>query len=109
MDCEQLIDDEDHEPSLAGDVKFGLIGKLLSPKLAVENTVIQTFTNNWMEEQVEVFPLKNGVFLFKFPSEQQLLRIIRRGPWLFDEEPFVMVPFDHAFSLNEYDFSKISY
>ncbi|KAK8649387.1 hypothetical protein V6N13_130116 [Hibiscus sabdariffa] len=104
-----LVDGDNHGPSLAGDVKFGLIGKLLSPKLATENVVFQTFTNIWTKDKAEIFPLKNGVFLFKFPSEQQLLSIFRCGPWLIDDEPFVMVSFDHALSLNEYDFTKITY
>ncbi|KAK9042232.1 hypothetical protein V6N11_017309 [Hibiscus sabdariffa] len=80
MECAQIVDDEDQGLSLAGDVKFGLIGKLLSPRLAAENIVARTFTNIWMKEKTEIFPLKNGVFLFKFFDHQQLLSIIRRGP-----------------------------
>ncbi|KAK8614080.1 hypothetical protein V6N13_122455 [Hibiscus sabdariffa] len=44
-----------------------------------------------VEDKAKIFPLKNEVFLFNFPGEQQLLSILRRGPWLFDGEPFVMV------------------
>ncbi|KAK8578505.1 hypothetical protein V6N13_100341 [Hibiscus sabdariffa] len=100
IECAQLVDNLEYDPSLAGDVKFGLVDKLLSPKLAIENTFVRTIANIWMEEHAEVFPLKNGVFLFKFLGEQQLLSIIRHEPLLFDGEPFYMVPFDPTFSLS---------
>ncbi|KAK8500848.1 hypothetical protein V6N12_011495 [Hibiscus sabdariffa] len=100
---------EAHGHSLAGEVKFALIGKLLSPRLATETVVVRTFTNIWAEEKVEILPLKHGVFLFKFPGEQQCLSVLRPSPWLFDGEPIITLPFDHSLLLNEYDFSKILY
>ncbi|KAK8685751.1 hypothetical protein V6N13_124786 [Hibiscus sabdariffa] len=109
MESVQIDDGETQGPSLAGDVKFGLIGKFLSPKLATKVVVVHNFTNIWVEEKAEIFPLKNGVLLFKFPSEQQRLSILRRSPWLFDGEPIVMVQFDPSLSLNEYKFTKILY
>ncbi|KAK9000927.1 hypothetical protein V6N11_082723 [Hibiscus sabdariffa] len=62
VECAQLVDNVEHGPSLAGDVKFGLVGKLLSPKLAIENTVVRTFSNIRIKEQTDVFPLKNAVY-----------------------------------------------
>ncbi|KAK8490252.1 hypothetical protein V6N13_139914 [Hibiscus sabdariffa] len=54
IECVQLVDNADQGHSLVGDVKFGLVGKLLSPNLSIENTFVQTFTNIWIEEQAEV-------------------------------------------------------
>ncbi|KAK9001105.1 hypothetical protein V6N11_082897 [Hibiscus sabdariffa] len=97
---------EPHVVSLAVDVKFGLVGKLLSPRLV--NEVIHTFTNIWVDEHTDMFLLKNGIFLFKFSSENHLLSILRRRPWLFDGKPIVLVPFNPAKMVGEYDFSKIT-
>ncbi|KAK8628096.1 hypothetical protein V6N13_063808 [Hibiscus sabdariffa] len=61
------------------------------------------------EEKAEILPLKHGVFLFKFPGEQQCLSILRLSLWLFDGEPIIMLSFRHSLSVNEYDFTKILY
>ncbi|KAK8533053.1 hypothetical protein V6N12_076334 [Hibiscus sabdariffa] len=55
----QIADGEGQGHSLAGNVKYGLIGKLLSPLLATESDV-RTFTNICAEEKVEILPLKHG-------------------------------------------------
>ncbi|KAL4284634.1 hypothetical protein GQ457_16G010150 [Hibiscus cannabinus] len=68
--------------SLAGDVRYGLLGKLPSPRLASGNSVVR---------------------------EQQRSSIIRRSPWLFEGDPLVTIPFNPSLSLNEHDFSKILY
>ncbi|KAL4326348.1 hypothetical protein GQ457_11G021160 [Hibiscus cannabinus] len=88
----EIADNVGQGISLAGDVRYGLLGKLLSPRLANGNAVVRTFTNIWEEEQAEALPLKHGMFLFKFPGD-----------------PLVTIPFDPSLSLNEHDFSKILY
>ncbi|KAK8562460.1 hypothetical protein V6N12_010538 [Hibiscus sabdariffa] len=98
-----------YQAAMKGDVQFGLVGKLLSPHLVNEGNVIRTFTNIWANEHAEVCPLKNGVFPFKFLNEANLLSILRRGPWLFDGEPIVLVPFNPTKTIIKHDFSKISY
>ncbi|KAK8672609.1 hypothetical protein V6N13_110974 [Hibiscus sabdariffa] len=109
MERVQIADGESHGHSLVGEVKFGMIGKLLSPQFATETVFVHTFTNIWAEEKAEILPLKHGIFLFKFLGEQQRLSILRRSSWLFDGELIITVSFDPSFSLNEYEFTKILY
>ncbi|KAK8691214.1 hypothetical protein V6N13_074732 [Hibiscus sabdariffa] len=105
----EIADNAGQGISLAGDVRYGLLGKLLSPRLTNGNAVVRTFTNIWEEEQAEVLPLKHGMFLFKFPGEQQRSSILRRSPSLFKGDPLMTIPFDPSLSLNDHDFSKILY
>ncbi|KAK8708961.1 hypothetical protein V6N13_059996 [Hibiscus sabdariffa] len=95
--------------SMAADVEFGLVGKVLSPKLVNETSFIQVFTNLWTDEHVEIFPLKPGVFLFKFLTEKDSLNILKRGPWIFDGEPIVLVRFVPSMALGDYKILKMTW
>ncbi|KAL4383080.1 hypothetical protein GQ457_15G000430 [Hibiscus cannabinus] len=98
-----------HDVSMAADVEFGLVGKVLSPKLVNETSFIRVFTNLWADEHVEIFPLKPGVFLFKFLTEKDSLNILKRGPWIFDGEPIVLVRFVPSMALGDYKFLKMTW
>ncbi|KAK8491607.1 hypothetical protein V6N11_063096 [Hibiscus sabdariffa] len=98
-----------HDVSMAVDVEFGLVGKVLSPKLVNETSFIRVFTNLWADEHVEIFPLKPGVFLFKFLTEKDSLNILKRGPWIFDGEPIVLVRFVPSMALGDYKFLKMTW
>ncbi|GMJ08515.1 hypothetical protein HRI_004520700 [Hibiscus trionum] len=89
------------EISMATDVKYGLVGKVLSPRLINDTTFIRVFSNIMAEEKVEIMALKPGVFLFKVPSEVHLKNVIKRGSWLFDGEPIAMTMFRPSLSLDE--------
>ncbi|KAK8632181.1 hypothetical protein V6N13_028958 [Hibiscus sabdariffa] len=63
MKSVQIDDGETHDPSLAGDVKFGLIRMLLSPKLATKTAVVRTFTNIGWRRRLKFFRSRMGVLI----------------------------------------------
>ncbi|KAK8492807.1 hypothetical protein V6N11_034740 [Hibiscus sabdariffa] len=97
------------DASMLADVEFGLVGKVLSPKLVNETSFIRVFTNLWADEHVEIFPLKLGVFLFKFLREKDSLNILKRGPWIFDGVPIVLVHFVPSMVLRDCEFLKMTW
>ncbi|KAK8685497.1 hypothetical protein V6N13_041497 [Hibiscus sabdariffa] len=78
-----------------------MLNLVLSPKLVSETSFIRVFTNLWADEHVEIFPLKSGVFLFKFLTEKDSLNILKGGPWIFDGEPIVLVRFVPSMALGD--------
>ncbi|GMI83917.1 hypothetical protein HRI_002061000 [Hibiscus trionum] len=93
--------------SMAADVKYGLVGKVLSPRLINDTTFICVFSNIMAEEKVEIMDLKPGVFLFKVPSEMHLRNVVKRGPWFVDGESIAITMFRPSLSLDEYNFDKM--
>ncbi|GMI95092.1 hypothetical protein HRI_003178500 [Hibiscus trionum] len=97
------------EVSMAADVKFGLVGKVITPRLISTNTFICVFPSIMADENMEIMALKPGIFLFKVPTELNLESLLRHGPWLFDGEPIAMTLFRPTLSLDEYRFDTMTW
>ncbi|GMJ13310.1 hypothetical protein HRI_005000200 [Hibiscus trionum] len=95
--------------SMAADVKYGLVGKVITPRLINANNFIRVFSSVMADENVEIMSLKPGIFLFKVPTETNLESLIKRGPWLYDGEPIAMNIFQPALSLAEYRFETMAW
>ncbi|GMJ04706.1 hypothetical protein HRI_004139800 [Hibiscus trionum] len=97
------------EVSMAADVKYGLVGKVITPRLINANTFIRVFSSVMADEHVEIMSLKPGIFLFKVPTEANLESLIKRGPWIYDGEPIAMKMFQPSLSLEEYRFDTMAW
>ncbi|GMI71447.1 hypothetical protein HRI_000814000 [Hibiscus trionum] len=97
------------DTSMAADVGFGLVGKVLSPHLINGVTFMRVFSNILVDDRVEKFPLKTRIFLFKFSAESNVNSVLKRGPWIFDKEPLVLVRFVLSTTLGEYVFDKMTW
>ncbi|KAL4385959.1 hypothetical protein GQ457_09G018770 [Hibiscus cannabinus] len=95
--------------SIASDVEFALVENVLSPKPVNETSFIRVLTNLWADEHVEIFQLKPVVFLLKFLTEKYSLNILKRGPWIFDGEPIVLVRFVPSMALGDYKILKMTW
>ncbi|KAK8978815.1 hypothetical protein V6N11_048087 [Hibiscus sabdariffa] len=82
MKSVQIDDGETHDPSLAGDVKFGLIRMLLSPKLATKTAVVRTFTNIGWRRRLKFFRgLGHEIEIFPHPKDMNATTT-PYGPWM---------------------------
>ena len=66
---------------------LSLIGKFLTCKPFNKRTVKNTLRRAWrLDDKLRIMEVGPNLFQFKFQSEFDLVRILRGGPWLFDNQ-----------------------
>ncbi|RID79693.1 hypothetical protein BRARA_A02408 [Brassica rapa] len=86
----QLTDQDDSHT--IRDYRLSLIGKILNPKKQLVEKLIQTMPAQWeMQDKITANDLGNGKFLLNFATEEDLLSVLRQGPFHYIFCMFVLV------------------
>ena len=68
-----------------------LIGKFLTCKPFNKRAALNTLKRSWgLEESVQVMEVGTNLFQFKFNTEYDLERVLRSGPWTFDNQVLLL-------------------
>ena len=66
---------------------LNLIGKFLTCKPFNKRAVLNTLRRVWgLDEGVQMVEVGSNLFQFKFKTEFEMERIIKSGPWSFDNQ-----------------------
>jgi len=77
-----IVDDE-ITPEKIEECILSLIGQLYqNPKVNIQ-AFHNTMHRVWKMENVEISPIAQGIFEFRFWSETERDRVLQRGPWSF--------------------------
>ena len=64
---------------------LNLIGKFLTCKTFNKKAAKGTLRKAWgLEDSLQILEVGSNLFQFKFQSEFDMVRILRGGPWTFD-------------------------
>ncbi|KAF3592930.1 hypothetical protein DY000_02020715 [Brassica cretica] len=75
------LTDQDDSPTIR-DYRLSLIGKILNPKKQSVEKLIQTMPVQWeMQDKITANDLGNGKFFLNFATEEDLLSVLRQGPF----------------------------
>lgn len=70
----------------ANSMGASLIRKLLAPRIISGEVMRKTFKSAWnIPNGLIVEKIGTNLFLFNLRSEEELARVLRQGPWLFDK------------------------
>lgn len=58
-------------------------------------------------DRVNVIPLKNGLFLFKFENPQTCAWVLEGGPWFVAQRPLLLKKWTPGISLEKFSFSTV--
>ena len=68
-----------------------LIGKLLMCKHFNKKAAQSTLRRAWgLEDGLQIIEVGSNLFQFKFDSEFELVRVLKGGPWTFDNQVLLM-------------------
>ena len=71
---------------------LSLIGKFLTCKPFNKRAALSTMKKAWvLENKIQVVDVGANLFQFKFPTEFNLERVLRSGPWTFDNQVLLLV------------------
>ncbi|KAI8566941.1 hypothetical protein RHMOL_Rhmol02G0081600 [Rhododendron molle] len=85
---------------------FILVGKILSSKVLNKVGVQKVIEKAWRtEEEFSITPWKDNVYAFGFKKEDDLCRVISRGPWSVMGALLVLRRWDQKKSFSELDFN----
>lgn len=81
------VDVDQHTTAITSkSLGFSLIEKLLAPRIISGEVMRKTFKAAWnIPSGLIVEKLGTNLFLFSLRSEEELARVMRQGPWLFDK------------------------
>ena len=78
------LTDQDDSPTIH-DYRLSLIGKILNPKKQSVEKLIQTMPAQWeMQEKIMANDLGNIKFLLNVATEEDLLSVLRQGPFHYN-------------------------
>ncbi|KAG5544352.1 hypothetical protein RHGRI_016938 [Rhododendron griersonianum] len=86
--------------------QFVLVGKILSSKVLNKVGVQKVIEKAWRtEDEFSITPWKDNVYAFGFKKEDDLSRVICRGPWSVMGSLLVLRRWDQKKSFGELDFN----
>lgn len=86
--------------------QFVLVGKILSSKILNKVGVQKVIEKAWRtEEEFTISPWKDNVNAFGFKSEDDLCRIISKGPWSIMGSLLILRKWDLSKAFSDLDFS----
>lgn len=86
--------------------QFVLVGKILSSKVLNKVGVLKVIEKAWRtEEGFSITPWKDNVYAFGFEKEDDLCRVISRGPWSVMGALLVLRKWDQKKSFSDLDFN----
>ncbi|KAK7852267.1 uncharacterized protein CFP56_039359 [Quercus suber] len=80
---------------------LSLIGKFLTCKPFNRRAAKNTLRRAWgLDKELQIAEVGNNLFQFKFKSEYELERILRGGPWTFDNQLLMLTRWRTGMSAN---------
>ncbi|KAK7856552.1 hypothetical protein CFP56_022605 [Quercus suber] len=80
---------------------LSLIGKFLTCKPFNRRAAKNTLRRAWgLDKELQIAEVGNNLFQFKFQSEYELERILRGGPWTFDNQLLMLTRWRTGMSAN---------
>ncbi|XP_030936437.1 uncharacterized protein LOC115961633 [Quercus lobata] len=80
---------------------LSLIGKFLTCKPFNRKAAKNTLRRAWgLDKELQISEVGNNLFQFKFQSEYDLERILRGGPWTFDNQLLMLTRWKSGMSAN---------
>ena len=87
-----------------------LIGKFLMCRYFNKRAAHGTFKRAWgLENQVHVVEVGVNLFQFKFNSEFDMNRVLKRGPWTFDNQVLLLVRWKFGMTAGNMRFDSASF
>lgn len=87
-----------------------LLGKLLLHKMLSAEVRRKTFKAVWrIDRGLQVEILGKDMFIFRFRNEEDLVRILNQGPWLFEKYLLIVEFLIRAQKPSEYSFSFVAF
>ena len=81
-----MISEEARLPEIES-CTLSLIGKFLTCKAFNKRAVLSTMKRVWgMQSDLQIVEVGTNLFQFKFQSEFDLIRVLKGGPWCFDNQ-----------------------
>lgn len=105
VEPEVIALDESYE-ECPQNARFVLVGKILSSKILNKTGVSRVIEKAWRtEEEFSISPWKDNVYAFGFKKEEDLCRVISRGPWSVMGSLLILRKWDQKKSFSELDFN----
>lgn len=86
-----------------------LIGKFLTCKSFNKRAAISTLKKAWgLEDRVQFVEVGSNLFQFKFKEEFDLERILKSGPWTFDNQALMLIRWKKGLTARNVKFDSVS-
>ena len=109
-DEEEVISilDEGREAEIES-CSLSLIGKFLMCRSFNKRAAQGTLKRAWgLENQVQVVEVGANLFQFKFNSEFDMNRVLKGGPWTFDNQVLLLVHWKSGMTAGNVKFESVS-
>ncbi|XP_023918699.1 uncharacterized protein LOC112030246 [Quercus suber] len=86
-----------------------LIGKFLTCKPFNKRAAITTLKKAWgLDEKVQFVEVGSNLLQFKFQKEFDMERILRSGPWTFDNQALMLIRWKKGMTARNVKFDSVS-
>ena len=86
-----------------------LIGKFLTCKPFNKRAAMSTLKRSWgLEESIQIMEVGTNLFQFKFNAEYDLERVLRSGPWTFDNQVLLLRRWQRGMTAANVRFESVS-
>ncbi|KAL4325907.1 hypothetical protein GQ457_11G024210 [Hibiscus cannabinus] len=90
------------------DPRLSLVGCVITTHEVDGANLIRVFRAVWKPTKVlSITELQSNFFLIRLASEEVRSDILKRGPWVFNDDWFAILPLNPLFSIDEYFFTKM--
>ena len=88
---------------------LSLIGKFLTCKPFNKRAVLNTLRRAWgLDEGVQMVEVGANLFQFKFKTEFEMERIIKSGPWSFDNQVLMVKRWKQGMTAGNVQFDSVA-
>ncbi|XP_030924593.1 uncharacterized protein LOC115951549 [Quercus lobata] len=88
---------------------LSLIGKFLTCKPFNKRAALSTLRRAWgLEEGVQMVEVGSNLFQFKFKTEFEMERIIKSGPWSFDNQVLMVKRWKQGMTAGNVQFDSVA-
>ncbi|KAL4367690.1 hypothetical protein GQ457_05G022820 [Hibiscus cannabinus] len=92
----------------ADDPRLSLVGRVFSTGKVDGATLIRVFRAVWKHEKaLSITKLRYNFFLIPLASETVRTDILKRGPWVFNDDWFALLALNLMLSIDEYHFTRM--
>ena len=88
---------------------LSLLGKFLTCRPFNKRAAITTLKRAWgLEETVQIIEVGTNLFQLKFKSEFEMNRVLKDGPWTFDNQVLLLTPWKIGMTANNVKFDSVA-
>ncbi|KAL4279430.1 hypothetical protein GQ457_03G025000 [Hibiscus cannabinus] len=92
----------------ADDTDFSIVGCVFTTAKVDGATLIRVFRAVWKHAKaLSITELRPNFFLIRLVSEAVRADIFKRGPWVFNNDWFALLPLNPMLSIDEYHFNRM--